>query len=420
MKNAKQQAAFDAVTRGLNVFLTGPAGTGKTFTLNEIIKWAKEQSLRYAVTATTGCAALLVGGRTLHSFLGIGLATKGAQELVDFVKKKKPEVFATLQDLQLLIIDEISMLNNHLFVKVSEYLSILRGDAAPFGGVQLVLCGDFCQLPPVEPDFAFLCDEWDRCGFHVAHLTESFRQQDDVSFQRMLSDLRWARVKPEHARELRTLMSKPPPENDVVPTRLFALNRDVDRINEENLNMLLKEGRPSATYTTVANCTEAKDWATAVNLPEKLVLCEGCQVVLTRNLPHISPSLVNGARGVVVNLRSSHNPIVKFRNGESVGIPCVTAELDERKRLLKHDSAVKVPTVTYWPLKLAYALTMHKSQGMTLDAVEIDLGPSVFTAGQAYTALSRARDLGSVWLTNFVPRSFKTDPEVVAFYSGLE
>lgn len=416
----QQRAAFEAVVAGRNVFLTGPAGTGKTFTLNKIIAWAKERELKYAVTGTTGTAALLVRGRTLHSFLGIGLGTREASELVKQVKSKKADVYRQLQALELLIVDEVSMMSNHFFVKVSQYLSILRECDAPFGGVQLLLCGDFCQLPPVEPDYAFLCDEWDRCEFHTAHLTRSFRQQGDEAFLGLLNDLRWARVTAEHARTLRGLLSKAPPGDDVIPTRLFALNRDVDRINDEHLSELIKQGRPTGRYSTVTNCAEARSWSEMVHLPESLVVCEGCQVVLTRNMPHLSPSLVNGSRGVVVSVSSPQGPRVRFRSGETVIIPSVMVELDERKRLLKHERMVTTPTVSYVPIKLAYALTMHKSQGMTLDAVEIDLGPSVFTAGQAYTALSRARDLDSVWLTNFVPRSFMTDPEVVAFYRKLE
>ncbi len=411
--NRAQQDAIDHVKAGRNVFLTGPAGTGKSFALREIIKWATESSIPFGVTASTGSAALLLGGRTLHSYLGIGLGKGEVQDLVRrMLAKKDMNMVRNLQTVRLLIIDEISMINNDLFDKVSKYLCVLRKDSRPFGGVQIVLCGDFFQLPPVEPDYAFLCDEWDRCDLAVCMLQHSFRQESDTVFGSMLMELRWARVSNDHRRLLSALLEREPPEEGIVPTRLFALNRDVDRINQMEYEELKKDGRPTATYETTYSCNDAREWASTCNVPHELELCVGAQVVLTRNLNQ-QERLVNGSRGVVVSLANPDGPVVRFRNGYATVVAHVTAELEEKTKLLR---SVK-PMVTYMPLRLAYALTIHKSQGMTLDAVTIDLGNSVFSPGQAYTALSRAKNLESVWLLKFSASAFKIDNEVAQFYS---
>lgn len=410
--NTLQSHALNLVATGRNIFLTGPAGTGKTYTIRSIITRAHQHGWAHGVTATTGAAALLIGGTTLHSFLGIGLAAKDAADLATSVASKK-QVLARIKALRLLIIDEISMMSNVLFTKVSALLSILRKNDAPFGGVQLVLCGDFCQLPPVEPDYAFLCDEWDRCNFEVVHLTESFRHDADPAFQSVLEGARWSSLVPEHIDALRALTRRGAAPNGIQPTRLFALNKDVDRINDTELKALIDKGAKTKDYATRHSSKEAESWADACNVPRSLRLAVGAQVVLTRNLDP-EAGLVNGSRGVVVDLLEE-GPVVRFTCGVVSPIASVVAEMEDGTKSHLRANQAK-PYIAYTPIRLAYALTMHKSQGMTLDAVEIDLGTSVFSPGQAYTALSRARSLDSVWLSRFTPHSFKTDPEVVAFY----
>ncbi len=413
--NHLQSHALALVVQGRNIFLTGPAGTGKTYTIRAIIDHAQKAGWAHGVTATTGAAALLIGGSTLHSFLGIGLGAKDAADLAQglLTNSKKKPIVARLRALRLLIIDEISMLSNVLFTKVSSLLSILRNTDAPFGGVQLVLCGDFCQLPPVEPDYAFLCEEWDRCELQVVHLTQSFRHDSDTAFQEVLTGARWAQLAPTQVDSLRALTRRSPPSNGIQPTRLFALNKDVDRINDAELARLIDTGKETREYTTRYSSKEAEGWADACNVPRSVKFAVGAQVVLTRNIDP-EAGLVNGSRGVVVALEEA-GPVVRFTSGTTAVINAVTAEMEDGVK--SHLRTTTKPFIVYTPLRLAYALTMHKSQGMTLDAVEIDLGTSVFSPGQAYTALSRARSLDSVWLSRFTPSAFKTDPEVVDFYA---
>jgi ATP-dependent DNA helicase PIF1 len=410
--NEKQNMVLHMIQEGKNVFLTGPAGTGKTFTIRKVIQWLKTQDIHFGITATTGSAALLIGGRTLHSYLGIGINKKTSTEMAKYMRK---DVKNKLKALDFLIIDEISMLNNEMFVDISHLLCIIKGNTEPFGGVQVLLCGDFCQLPPVEPDYAFMCEEWERAGLTTITLTQSYRQGDDLAFFQMLQRLRFAKPSREDISSLRSRVNLSYDDQDINPTRLYALNRDVEKINIHAYNGLVEQGRRNMAYKSTYTNKEAKDWAEACGIPEVVYLCEGCQVVLTRNLDS-EAGLVNGSRGVVVSV-GSEGPFVRFLNNRTVQIGFATAEM-EQKNLLAANQKVNPVTVDYMPIRLAYALTIHKSQGMTLDAVEIDLGYSIFSPGQAYTALSRAKNLDSVWITKFTPASFKTDQEVLRFYQS--
>jgi ATP-dependent DNA helicase PIF1 len=410
--NEKQNMVLNMIQEGKNVFLTGPAGTGKTFTIRKVIEWLKTQDIHFGITATTGSAALLIGGRTLHSYLGIGINKKTSTEMAKYMRK---DVKNKLKVLDFLIIDEISMLNNEMFVDISHLLCIIKGNTEPFGGVQVLLCGDFCQLPPVEPDYAFMCEEWERAGLTTITLTQSYRQGDDLAFFQMLQRLRFAKPSREDIASLRSRVNLSYDDQDINPTRLYALNRDVEKINIHAYNGLVEQGRRNMAYKSTYTNKEARDWADACGIPEVVYLCEGCQVVLTRNLDS-EAGLVNGSRGVVVSV-GSEGPFVRFLNNRTVQIGFATAEM-EQKNLLAANQKVNPVTVDYMPIRLAYALTIHKSQGMTLDAVEIDLGYSIFSPGQAYTALSRAKNLDSVWITKFTPSSFKTDQEVLRFYQS--
>ena len=410
--NEKQNMVLNMIQEGKNVFLTGPAGTGKTFTIRKVIQWLKTQDIHFGITATTGSAALLIGGRTLHSYLGIGINKKTSTEMAKYMRK---DVKNKLKVLDFLIIDEISMLNNEMFVDISHLLCIIKGNTEPFGGVQVLLCGDFCQLPPVEPDYAFMCEEWERAGLTTITLTQSYRQGDDLAFFQMLQRLRFAKPSREDISSLRSRVNLSYDDQDINPTRLYALNRDVEKINIHAYNGLVEQGRRNMAYKSTYTNKEARDWADACGIPEVVYLCEGCQVVLTRNLDS-EAGLVNGSRGVVVSV-GSEGPFVRFLNNRTVQIGFATAEM-EQKNLLASNQKVNPVTVDYMPIRLAYALTIHKSQGMTLDAVEIDLGYSIFSPGQAYTALSRAKNLDSVWITKFTPSSFKTDQEVLRFYQS--
>lgn len=402
--NKLQQLAYDTVLSGKNVLLTGPAGTGKSYTLQHIMHWARTRKIEIGVTASTGLAALLIKGRTIHSFLGIGLGTKSASFLAESLKRKNKQTYTRLRALKILLIDEISMLDADLLTKISEYLCLVRQDPRPFGGVQLVLCGDFCQLPPVSGSFCFTADIWGKSNITIVMLEELVRQDKDARFQKILQELRWGLC----SRDILALLKAQTGTvfaNGIIPTRLYSVNVDVDKINKKEFDRLVQAGAHVRTFTTsFSSHPSSETWGKSVKIPESVDLCIGAQVLVTWNLPNGS-SIVNGTRGVIVAFDST-GVRVKLTDGTETVVEPITVVCEDNDKV----------TATFMPLRLAYAISIHKSQGMTLDAIEIDLGDSIFEYGQAYTALSRARNLESVRIIAIKSKSFKTHPLVKEFY----
>jgi len=397
-----QVEALALVQSGANVFLTGPAGTGKSTVLRAITQWAADNEIEYGVTAMTGCAALLLGGRTLHSFLGIGLARESAKELAWITGIRFKARIGVLNKLQLLIIDEISMCSAELFSKVSEYLGIIRRCRdAPFGGLQVLVVGDYAQLPPINASYAFASAAWEKLAPVMVNMTHNFRQADDAIFQDLLGRARFGLVTEDDIRLL-AACSETTFENGIVPTKLYALNRDVDRINKVEMEALCQ---PQVSYR--ARCKKKLQKAVGtLGIPEEVTLCLGAQVMITANVDQ-DRGLVNGTRGVIIGLQLS-SVVICVNSGDVVVLGYHESTIG--------DTASEQELVQYMPLKLAWAISHHKSQGATLDAVELDLGRSIFENGQAYTALSRARNLASIRVVNIDRASFKTDPEVKKFY----
>lgn len=410
--SAEQQNVVDMIATGKNVFLTGQAGTGKTTTIHAICKLAFDKGWAYGITAMTGCAAILIGGKTLHSYLGIGLASRNAHSLAAFTKNKNPRVFERLVTMRLLVIDEVSMMNAELFAKVSKYLSLVRDVDKPFGGVQVLLCGDFAQLPPVQGDFCFEAPEWDEMDVEKVILSQQFRQGNDAKFQQMLSRLRCGECSQDDLDALQDCSRTTFPDG-IMPTRLYSLNREVDRINTEEFDKLVKEKgvdkcmRYKTKYkATTVQAKSLRSFAESCGIPDELTLCIGAQVIVTWN---ISETIVNGTRGQIVHMDRS-TVYIKTISNERIPISMVDTSPSDGSSKDK---------VIFMPLRLGYALSIHKSQGMTLDAVEMDLGPSIFEYGQAYVALSRAKSLRNVRIVDVSPRSFKMNPKVREFYTDL-
>ena len=417
--NCEQRAAFDAVVRGESILLCGSAGTGKSFTLQRIMKWARTIGRIAQQTAMTGTAALLVSGRTLHSFLGIGLAKGTAEFLAEQAITKKQPLPRTLRSLGLLLIDEVSMLDANLCDKISEYLKILRKNTLPFGGVQIVFSGDFYQIPPINGKFAFHSFAWKELA-PAKHLLKTLvRQADDEEFQGMLERLKKGACNIDDY-ELLVNCRGTTFHEGIEPTRLYSLNKDVDAINRGELARLLAE-RPlmkTKTYPALFNMclpsqvARAAKWAAACGIADGVELAVGAQVVVTKNMEpvgEVSVRLVNGSRGVITNM-GEQTVFIKLRDGTAAEVPYVCVEDSPEDDDTKGKLCVRI-----MPLKLAWALTTHKAQGMTLDAIEVDLGASVFEYGQAYTALSRARTLDSVKVVAVSPKAFKCHPDVLAF-----
>lgn len=435
--NPDQQAAFEAVQRGDNIFLTGPAGAGKTYLIRHIVEWAQSEKRKISVAALTGCAALLLGFRakTLHSWAGIGLGRESVETLVASIKKVA-SVKQRWKSTKILIIDEISMLTTELFEKLDAIGRAIRQNNAPWGGIQLILCGDYFQLPPVVKGlsgesvtvgrFAFESPKWTEAKL-VPVLLKRIERQTDSEFQTILNECRVGAPSARSIEILKTRQGLDWKSLQIRPTLLFSKNTDVDAINEKNLTAL---GKPLYTYSVttliVAPNAEADVVDPYPTLDEiercvtrldndasympTLTLCVGAQVMLVTNLD-VEGGLVNGSRGVVVDIRAADNvPIVQFRRGSPIPV--------EPKHWVSNENSRVVRSQV--PLRVAYAITIHKSQGSTLDCALVDIGSSTFEYGQAYVALSRVRNLESLYIWNLVPSRIRAHPTVVAFYESLE
>ena len=405
--NTEQQRAFDAIETGKNIFLTGPAGTGKSFVINEIKKWAISKNKKFAITALTGCAAVLIGGRTLHSTLGLGIGDKPIDVLVHKMKRCNKAQYARIQALDILVIDEVSMMSDDIMEKASQMLCVIKNNTRPFGGVQVVLAGDMCQLGPVTGKFCFISSVWNDTIDEVCILTTIVRQSGDEMFQKILYYLRKGKCTKRIFDKLMKCHNTQFPQ-EIKPTKLYSRRANVDKINENEYNALVAAGAIESIYTTTATSAiphkaeAAMKWAIQVGLPMQIKLCIGCQVVITSNIDQEN-GIINGTRGVVKDV--GPEPIVKLLDGREIPIKMKKTK-DETEKL----------EVEYMPLKYAWCLTVHSAQGMTLDAAEIDLGRSIFAHGQAYTALSRVKNLKSVRITSLDPHSFIIDPLVKNLY----
>jgi ATP-dependent exoDNAse (exonuclease V) alpha subunit len=408
--NFEQESALNAFKTGKNIFLTGPAGTGKSVTLNKIKEYCIHSSKQFGITATTGTAAFILGGKTLHSYLGIGLAKESAEEIFKFVRYKLKHIAERLRECQVLIIDEISMLDAALFDKISDYLKYIRKNNKPFGGLQLVLTGDFCQLEPVSGDYCFKASEWEKLNLKTVYLHKLIRQDGDILFQNILSKVRYGKCTPKTFELLSKLKDKE--FGEIKPTILYPRNFDVDKINKLESDKLIESGAKKQEYKLEYPKSKNKDktqrWIKSLDIPEEVTFCVGDQVVVTTNVDQ-EEGIVNGTRGVVLDVKA-RSVLIKRINSEQVWIKYYTSTNAEDSNL----------SVSYIPLKLAYALSIHKSQGMTLDAIEIDIGSKIFAAGQAYTALSRAQSLSSVKIKSISMSSFIVNPDVLIFYKEIE
>lgn len=433
--NEEQTAALTAVKRGQNIFLTGAGGTGKSHTIRAIVSWAAHAGIRVAVTAMTGCAALLlnsVGSRTkaktLHSWAGVGLAREAPHELADSIKKNRKAARRWI-DTQLLIVDEVSMMTPEFLEKLDLVARRVRkSPEVKFGGLQLVLAGDFCQLPPIshgDSVYVFKSPIWTALIDETHNLTQIVRQSDPV-FQRLLTEARMGTLSSESLAVLSSRKDLDWSDNEIKPTLLFIRNAEVNKINKQNMDALEGERRVYEVKTVEKGISKDKDEIIKTCDPEiqaaltrldtdapydtTLELCVGAQVMLLTNMDQ-DHGLVNGSRGVVTGYSPGGLPLVRF-----IGFtdPVI---VDRAKWWLAEPDYIGRSQI---PLKVAYALTIHKSQGATLDSALIDIGSSTFEYGQAYVALSRVRSLESLYIWALNPKYIICHPEVRDFYRGLE
>jgi ATP-dependent DNA helicase PIF1 len=403
----EQQMALNLVKSGKNIFFTGCAGTGKSLLIRHIIKAIPEVD----VTGTTGLAGCLLGGTTINAWSGVGRAEGSFETVVR--NASRGESGQRWRKCQALIIDEVSMLDGQFFDLLEAVARKVRGNSRPFGGIQLILSGDFHQLPPVVKDqllrrFAFESESWQRCIHASVQLTKVFRQ-NDREFIDILAEIRAGTAPESTLRALLARCSAPLDlEDGILPTQLFTHRADVDAINDRQLNSL--DG--NLVNFTAQDSGDVAALQAACPAPRTLKLKVGAQVMLTRNLSS-RQGLVNGARGVVEKFTPSGLPVIKFAlGGDSMTIG--------RERYSIRQGGQDVAVRSQIPLALAWAVTVHKSQGLTLDRVEVSLDRA-FEAGMAYVALSRARNLEGLRIVGSIASAaLRADPKVVEFYSKLQ
>lgn len=414
--NTKQALAVAQTMNGENILITGPAGTGKSFTIKYIIELLKDNNKNVGLTATTGTAAFIIGGQTIHSFMGMGLGEESTADI--FLKiKKKAGIYRTLVELDVLIIDEVSMLDAALLDKISDIFCYVKSHSLkdtgllnkPFGGIQIIFIGDFCQLAPVKGFYCFLSKLWKEADIKVIMLDELVRQNDDLLFQQMLQIIRKGKCTDNILKVLNALKDTQF-EDEIIPTKLYPKNINVDKINEIEIEKLKRAGNKTVIYKATAGGANA----TGINKYD-VELVENSQVIITRNID-ITGGIVNGTRGIVKHLHKDF-VIIKDTQGNNHSIMYYKDILGNDAR--KTAKAADKSYILHMPLKVSYALSIHKSQGMTIDAMEIDLGDNIFTCGQGYTALSRAKSLRSIRVIEVSNQSFKINPFVKAFYNNI-
>ena len=388
--NKEQSAALNAVQRSRNIFLTGAGGTGKSHTIRAIMEWATMSGIQCAVTAMTGCASLLLNydgmkmkAKTLHSWAGVGLAREEGSQLADTVARNR-HATRRWKTTQILIVDEVSMMTPEFLEKLDAVARHVRKRPdIRFGGIQIVFAGDFCQLPPVSSTkFVFECEIWNTLIDETHNLTQIVRQKDPV-FQRILTEARMGALSPESITvlESRKGLDWTAAADGIRPTLLFSRNADVDRINRENMESLEGERHTYEVKTVVLDAprTLLQDPETQRSLAKldadasyvhTLELCVGAQVMLLTNLNQ-EQGLVNGSRGVVTGFSPSGLPMVRFLAMSGSGSVVI-----DRANWWLDDGTIGRSQI---PLKVAYAISIHKGQGATLDSALIDIGSNTFT-----------------------------------------
>ena len=436
--STQQREIFNKYKKGDNIFITGPGGTGKTYLIKKIVEDAKRENREYKVCALTGCAAILLecNAVTLHAFAGIGLANGSINQVVDRVlKNSKKKV--NWKKIDLLIVDEVSMLSLKLFIILDLIAKRVKQKRdIPFGGMQIIFSGDFYQLPPVgdEEDidstkFCFESPLWNSVFSQENQivLEKVFRQSDDA-FAKILNRLRVGKVTQNGLNSLEKCVGKPI-KDGFTPTIIFPRRKDVDQINNREFNKLNSENEKTfkiskvdeielvlsksereniSIFTDEEKKQEVDYLSNNIMAEQEIKLRIGTLVMCIANLD-IENGIINGSQGKIIDFKGN-NPLVKFKDGQE---RLISPHMWQSEK----NPAIAIRQI---PLIYAWAITIHKAQGLTLDNAFIDIGDSIFECGQSYVALSRVKSLEGLYLKRLDLSKIKVNKCVKMFYENLE
>lgn len=410
-----QDKALLILKTGANVFLTGEPGAGKTYTINKYVEYLKKHEVEHAITASTGIAATHIGGMTIHSWSGIGIKEHLDKYELDKIASSE-YLNRRIRKTKVLVIDEVSMLHADTLQMVDAVCREIKQNSEPFGGMQVVLVGDFFQLPPIQKrpkddkqmqlikekpaHFAYESDAWKRLAPVVCYITEQHRQEDEAFLELLLS-IRKGTLEDDHYEYLKSRYI----ERNELPedvTKLYSHNLNVDKVNDEELGKIDDEEKRFEMISTgsPALVTALKKGCLS---PETLILKKGSIVMCTKNNP--KEHYVNGTLGTVVDFDSFYGyPIIETKKGRKITVSPLEWSVEENGKVKAQIAQV--------PLRLAWAITVHKSQGMSMDSAIMDLS-SVFEYGQGYVALSRVRKMEGLYLLGCNAKALQVHPLIL-------
>jgi hypothetical protein len=440
----KQSEALDILKLGHNTFLTGSAGTGKTYVLNQFIEYLKMHEIKYAVTASTGIAATHIGGTTIHSWSGMGIKENLKKSDLEILQQNE-HLYKRWNNTKVLIIDEISMLHKNFLDGLDQIGKTLRRNNLPFGGIQIVFCGDFFQLPPVvkrgsenstlqnssghqnrlnqnfsdeessnqeiainkkqESEYCFNSFAWKEAKPVICYLTENYRQEDNT----LLNILNAIRENNEDLYESLESLNETKENTLQNPVKLWTHNVDVDKINLEFYNKIEDEVEINFEMKMLGKERYLQNLKQSILAPEILKLKVGTKVMFVKN--DKEGKYQNGTLGVVTKIQKGQYPEVELKNGKTIVV-------SEESWQINSDDGKLLAEIMQIPLRYAWAITIHKSQGMTLDEAEIDLTKG-FGYGMGYVALSRVKSLSGLKLHGLNNQALQVSHEVLNFDKSL-
>ena len=446
----EQECALQQYENGDNLFVTGEGGTGKTTLIQYLIKNAYRRKKKLQICAMTGCAALLLncGAKTIHSWSGIRLAKGEMENVVHSVLYNKRSA-QNWKSIDILVIDEVSMMSKRIFDILNEIGKRVRRNSKPFGGIQVIFCGDFYQLPPVSSSeeigsdlFCFESPEWYQTFPYDNHIVlNTIFRQTDMKYKEILSGIRKGQIDKHGMDLLKSCVNRSfdkEKHNGCVPTKLYPTRSKVDHVNKTMYDKLdgqsyeydfvsksdcrcILETNASIPLMELQKCRKQLDEtkitneinSLANNSPcvRSLQLKKGTNVMCTVNL-EMEKGICNGSTGIVIDFVMHGGvpfPIVQFSNGI------------KREIQIKYWQSEEYPVIAIGQLPLchAWAMTIHKIQGATLSMAEMDIGNGIFECGQTYVALSRVKSLDGLYLTSFDPSKIKINPKVREFYEKI-